>query len=477
MSGPRETAAAWSAVTASVRGASHDRTGLPNQDAVRVADVEGRTLGVVAAVADGHGGSRYVRSATGSSVAVDIACDVAREVLQELGGNPDTKNIRDALAGRIAPAVVQQWRDRVRGDHDLHPFTDEESARGGANLAADPYIAYGCTLIVALMGPTWVGLLQIGDGDALVVEPDGSVASPIPTDDRLVGGETTSLCLPGAVNDARIAVRRAPLPELVVLASDGYGNSFESPRWREESGAGFLEAVRRDGLDHVATKLPGWLNDSAQAGGDDVTMVLARRTGGATAAAAGRPAGAAKAAKAAKPKRAAAVGGLAAALIIGVIGGGTGGWFARGNGTAAVSTTSTSTTSTTSTTSSTTTTTSIATGTRREMSVIGDGRIVTFVPDATNGVPNPHVTGLDSALKGATQTPLPPATATARIDGTAVVVFTGKRIEMGRSLGAIVQVGEWLWVLSKDGSGLRPLKLAETAPKIAWQHVAELPAG
>ncbi|HEY4609378.1 MAG TPA: protein phosphatase 2C domain-containing protein, partial [Ilumatobacteraceae bacterium] len=60
------TAGRWAAVTASVRGASHERNGKPNQDAVRVVQAKGSTPGLVAAVCDGHGGDRYVRSDVGS---------------------------------------------------------------------------------------------------------------------------------------------------------------------------------------------------------------------------------------------------------------------------------------------------------------------------------------------------------------------------------------------------------------------------
>ena len=60
------TSGRWAAATASVRGASHERDGKPNQDAVRVVQVVGKTAGLVAAVCDGHGGNRYVRSDVGA---------------------------------------------------------------------------------------------------------------------------------------------------------------------------------------------------------------------------------------------------------------------------------------------------------------------------------------------------------------------------------------------------------------------------
>ena len=55
----------------------------------------------------------------------------------------------------------------------------------------------------------------------------GSRPGRCPGDDRLVAGETTSLCLATAADDFRHAFLPASAePDLVLLATDGYGNSF-----------------------------------------------------------------------------------------------------------------------------------------------------------------------------------------------------------------------------------------------------------
>lgn len=62
----------WRTLTASVRGAAHERSGLPNQDAVRVARFdEGRAL--LVALADGHGSAKNFRSQPGARLAVATA--------------------------------------------------------------------------------------------------------------------------------------------------------------------------------------------------------------------------------------------------------------------------------------------------------------------------------------------------------------------------------------------------------------------
>jgi hypothetical protein len=267
----------WTSASASVRGAAHVRSGLVNQDAVLVVTHDlGHPL-TAAAVADGHGGARYVRSQVGSQLAVEIACAEAARVGRALGPTPSPRAIRAQLLEGLIDPVIERWRAAVLEHAAQHPFTDEESVTAGSPLEdADPLISYGCTLLVALLGPTWAGFAQVGDGDVVLIGRDGSVEAPVPGDDRLVGGETTSLCLPSARVDARVAVC-VPAPEIVLLATDGYGNSFASPAWMQEAGTGFAEILRTKGWDRVVDQLPEWLAESAEAGGDDVTVALSAR--------------------------------------------------------------------------------------------------------------------------------------------------------------------------------------------------------
>jgi hypothetical protein len=266
----------WVAATASVRGGSHERDGRPNQDAVRVVQGGGSAPGLVAAVCDGHGGERYVRSDVGSRLGAEVACDVGRRALEHLGSAPAPEAVRAHLSGPVAQAILDKWRERVLDDLARRSFTDAERARAGAPLDAEPLIAYGCTLLLAVVAQSWIGLLQIGDGDVTAVR-DNQADAPVPSDDRLVGGETTSLCLPTAVADARISVLTEPLPTALILTSDGYANSFASSTWRTDAGVDLRDHAIRLGLDEVETRLPGWLADSAAAGGDDVSMALIAR--------------------------------------------------------------------------------------------------------------------------------------------------------------------------------------------------------
>lgn len=267
----------WESISASVRGASHDRSGAPNQDAVRCLSLGDR--GLVAVVCDGHGGDRYVRSDVGARIATEVATELGSAVIDHLvadgSGVASGERIEVALLNSV-PVLLAYWRDRVVADLRSRPFEKSELDIGdgaGVTLSDEPVVAYGCTLVIGVFGPQWVGLVQIGDGDVTTVT-GRSVGSPVPGDERLIGNRTTSLCLPSAVEDARIAVMVDDLPDLVMLSSDGYANSFSSPDWQASVGIDMADQLASVGVAEVERLLPQWLADSAQASGDDVTMAL-----------------------------------------------------------------------------------------------------------------------------------------------------------------------------------------------------------
>jgi len=271
---PETAATSWSAVSASRRGSSH-ASDVPNQDAVRCEQLArpGRPDLWVAAVADGHGGARYVRSDVGARTAVDVAVDSVRRAL-EAAPEADLS----ALLREQVPHIVDAWRAAVRAHAAEHPFTDTEHARAGTDpRGGDGLTAYGATLLVALVGDHGVAVAQVGDGDALV-RSHGFATRPVPGDERLVAGETTSLCLASAVDDFRYAFLPASTePDLVLLATDGYGNSFAHGDWWQGLLGDLASFVARLGIQRLEEQLPDWLEESARVGGDDVSAVLVVR--------------------------------------------------------------------------------------------------------------------------------------------------------------------------------------------------------
>jgi Protein phosphatase 2C len=262
----------WSSATASERGSSHERSGTVNQDAVAV--VEHSTARIVA-VADGHGSSSHVRSDMGSRLAVDLAGELGKHVI-DLGALRRPKHlVAEYLAHEFVPELVASWRSRVDAHVAAEPWTVADLDRG-PGLVDDPYHGYGTTLMIAIADERTVALLQLGDGDIVVGRVSGTITQPMPGDDRLIGNQTTSMCLPAAADDFRVAVVEIgddPI-RFVSLTTDGYANAFVSPEWAAEVGHDLLGHLDTNGLDWVEARLNEWLSESASVGGDDVTMGL-----------------------------------------------------------------------------------------------------------------------------------------------------------------------------------------------------------
>ena len=71
----------WRVIGATVRGASHARSGLPNQDAILWRPETGAGPLLIVAVSDGHGSAKYFRSHEGSRLAVETATSVLQDFL------------------------------------------------------------------------------------------------------------------------------------------------------------------------------------------------------------------------------------------------------------------------------------------------------------------------------------------------------------------------------------------------------------
>lgn len=272
------------AVGASVCGVSHTRDGLPNQDALALwhAGAHERRC-VVAAVADGHGGPRHFRSATGARFAVDAAADTLRGFAAEWEAASPEK--QQQLASATLPeAIVADWSARVRRHLEAQPIQDAEwttleghsGVAGREHVQAEPTLAYGATLIAALVTSRQIVLLQVGDGDAMLVAPDGKAWHPIPKDARLTGEFTTSICRSHAEQDFRHAIMTVDgTASLLMLATDGYSNSFRTDADFLQVGTDVLQMVRQDGVSGVEKQLPRILADASTNGsGDDITVAL-----------------------------------------------------------------------------------------------------------------------------------------------------------------------------------------------------------
>jgi hypothetical protein len=245
-----------------VRGAVHERNGLPNQDAIHW--LSGNGSSVVLAVADGHGSARYSRSHVGARLAVESSTQLVQDFLNSQSDVGNLSLIKDATEEWLPRALVREWVELVHEHLHSDPLESEQNV-----------VAYGATLLVTAVTEQFALYLQLGDGEILTVSESGEVARPLSKDDRLFGNETTSLCAPEAWRDFRVSFQpfiQSP-PALILLSTDGYPNSFLHESGFFKVGSDILDMIRENGVSFIKENLGGWLSDSTRAGsGDDVTL-------------------------------------------------------------------------------------------------------------------------------------------------------------------------------------------------------------
>ena len=272
----------WIAFSESVRGASHIRSGAPNQDAVLVDVPRDAQMAALLAVSDGHGSPRCFRSDQGSRLAVEVAVRMTRLFLDDLIGMPSSGQ-KGLIEHRLPSLLVREWRKQVAYHWRQTPLTQRE--RLALGLKCDdpspvdpPYIAYGATLLVAAVSDTFVFFLQLGDGEMLVVNGEPPQASaPLPPDPSLIANETTSLCQPNASQLFRL--RYSPVqddaPVLILACTDGYSNAFASRNGFLQVGTDLLRLSQEMNTKALARSLQGWLSEASVCGsGDDVSLAM-----------------------------------------------------------------------------------------------------------------------------------------------------------------------------------------------------------
>ena len=290
----------WRVIGSSIRGFSHIRLDLPNQDAIKYLPDKGTGARIILSIADGHGSKNYFRSDIGSKFAVETACEVCAGFLKDYSGK-ESEKIKDLkFRDVICREIVRKWKERVN-DHILNnPFSPEEEIliskkqengkkpdgekiryRPSDGLEDYQVIPYGTTILSIVVTEKFILYLQLGDGDILAITSDGKVSRPLPKDDRLIANETTSLCLPIAWEEFR--VRYQPIdkvaPILIMVSSDGYSNSFSISSDFEKVGSDILEMISKDPEDiekeigTVKENLDSWLKETSEHGsGDDITV-------------------------------------------------------------------------------------------------------------------------------------------------------------------------------------------------------------
>jgi len=280
--------AVWRVLGHSVRGASHRRSGAPNQDAILwwSPAPEGPPIALV--LSDGHGSDKSFRSEIGSRLAVETTMALLRELLGVLSRSPHLSAVKRTAEERLPQEIVRGWQAAVDAHLAEHPLTDEELARleekrGAAacrEVMDHPHLAYGATVLAALVARTFMLFVQLGDGDILLVPDGGGVLRPMARDPRLIANETTSLCMARAWEEVQLRFQASDggLPALILLATDGYANSFVNEAAFLQVGTDLLAIMQEDGAQAVEANLGSWLEEASAAGsGDDISLGILYR--------------------------------------------------------------------------------------------------------------------------------------------------------------------------------------------------------
>lgn len=286
---PASQHACWGVFGDSVRGASHERTGQPNQDAFLLDLPASRGAPLIVTLSDGHGSTKNFRSEIGAQFAVEACMRVAKELIQANDGTPLFASTKRLFHDDLPRRVVRAWQSMVGEHFALHPLTADELAcvPGGTTVLGNeeaakaiPLVYYGATLLGTVVTDQFAIYFQLGDGEILVVSSEGQTSQPITPDVRLIGNSTTSLCSPDAWADFRVTFcpHGASAPALVLLCTDGYSNSFVTPAEFFKAGSDFCHLIRSAGASTVAAHLRGWLAEASRQGsGDDVTLAIIHR--------------------------------------------------------------------------------------------------------------------------------------------------------------------------------------------------------
>ncbi len=276
---PEASGQPWRVIGHTVRGASHVRRDLENQDAIKWKP-EGGGSRVVISVADGHGSPKNFRSAAGAKIAVEVSLGLASELLAIPSDELTLSFVKDRLEQDVPRRIVRDWLDGVDRHLNHYPFREDELVRleeqdgrkGVELIESNGRLAYGSTLVTAIAMESFMVFWQIGDGDVLTVSASGKVNRPVPGDERLIANETTSLCSLDASRLFRVAVLGTPAP-MVMVSTDGFSNSFQDDEGFFKFGSDVREIILAEGLGTVNDRLDGWLREMTERGsGDDISI-------------------------------------------------------------------------------------------------------------------------------------------------------------------------------------------------------------
>lgn len=212
----------------SVKGASHEKTGLVCQDssAYKVCDDY-----AVCVVADGHGSKKHFRSNLGSKFAVEATISTIDRFYADKEDFEENlpKNYKRIIKN-IQKQIITDWNDLVRDHLAANPVTDEEKSKFTDEEfeAIPPESYYGTTLIVGVAGKNFTFGVQIGDGTLVAIFDDGKAVMPMEYNEAAPANVTASMCNSNAASMFSGFYRDKQKLIAMFTSTDGLYTSFGS---------------------------------------------------------------------------------------------------------------------------------------------------------------------------------------------------------------------------------------------------------
>lgn len=253
----------------SVIGASHIRKNKLCQD--NSAYLKGRNFEVIT-VSDGHGGTKHFRSEKGSFFATQVINESISDFVNSIKAGLSEKLMLKKVE-EYEKSIICLWRQKVEMDYEANDFSCEEleplTVLEKQEVLNDFNLAYGATFLCAIKIQRKIIIMQLGDGNCIVVNDD-KVYEPLQEDERLKYGFTTSLCSQTAYSDFRHTYIDYDKKFSIFLTSDGVINSFENV----ESFYNFLRIVNDNTKTHnFLVDLNVFLSElSLRGSGDDMSI-------------------------------------------------------------------------------------------------------------------------------------------------------------------------------------------------------------
>jgi len=212
----------------SVKGASHEKTGLVCQDssAYKVCDDY-----AVCVVADGHGSKKHFRSNLGSKFAVEATIStIDRFYAEKEDFEENLPKDYKRIIKNIQKQIITDWNDLVRDHLTANPVTDEEKSKFTDEEfeAIPPESYYGTTLIVGVAGKNFTFGVQIGDGTLVAIFDDGKAVMPMEYNEAAPANVTASMCNSNAASMFSGFYRDKQKLIAMFTSTDGLYTSFGS---------------------------------------------------------------------------------------------------------------------------------------------------------------------------------------------------------------------------------------------------------